>query len=106
MHNDRFQVFYLHVHQKDVYKRQLLLKVNQKEMPKIYMACGKDDRLLQVNRDFRDYLKNHQVDVLYEEGEGKHEWDFWDRYIYRVLEWLPLNEDVYKRQTKKDTEIN
>ena len=70
----------------------LLLKVNQKEMPKIYMACGKDDRLLQVNRDFRDYLKNHQVDVLYEEGEGKHEWDFWDRYIYRVLEWLPLND--------------
>jgi len=41
---------------------------------------------------FRDYLKNHQVDVLYEEGEGKHEWDFWDRYIYRVLEWLPLND--------------
>ncbi|MBM6800937.1 acetylesterase, partial [Coprobacillus cateniformis] len=22
----------------------------------------------------------------------KHEWDFWDRYIYRVLEWLPLND--------------
>ena len=28
---------------------------------------------------------------LYEEGPGSHTWDFWDRYIQKVLEWLPLD---------------
>ena len=31
--------------------------------------------------------------VTYEEGPGAHEWDFWNRYIKKVLEWLPLDKD-------------
>jgi S-formylglutathione hydrolase FrmB len=23
-------------------------------------------------------------------GPGSHEWDFWDTYILKALEWLPL----------------
>ena len=33
------------------------------------------------------------VDVTYEEGPGAHEWDFWNRYIKKVLDWLPLDKD-------------
>lgn len=28
------------------------------------------------------------------EGPGRHDWDFWDTYIQKVLTWLPI-EKVY-----------
>lgn len=30
------------------------------------------------------------VEHTFEVGEGSHEWDFWDTYIKKVMEWLPL----------------
>ncbi|MDK2906375.1 MAG: putative tributyrin esterase [Petrotoga sp.] len=58
--------------------------------PKMYMACGTEDDLLGTNRDFRDFLMENNVDLTYEEGPGAHTWDFWDTYIEKVLDWLPL----------------
>lgn len=60
------------------------------KFPKIYMACGESDGLLGVNEDFVKYLNDRSVDVIFEKGPGAHEWDFWDTYIKKVLEWLPL----------------
>lgn len=51
------------------------------QFPRIYMACGIDDSLLEVNRDFKQYLNDLGVDVTYEEGPGAHEWVFWNTYI-------------------------
>lgn len=64
------------------------------ELPKMYLACGIDDSLLEPNRKFRDWLTASGVDVTYEEGPGAHEWDFWNRYIKKVIDWLPLEEDA------------
>ncbi|MDK2907255.1 MAG: putative tributyrin esterase, partial [Petrotoga sp.] len=58
--------------------------------PKMYMACGTEDNLIKSNRDFRDFLMENNVDLTYEEGPGAHTWDFWDTYIEKVLDWLPL----------------
>jgi len=60
------------------------------EFPKIFMACGTEDSLIDVNRTFRDFFKENGLDVTYYEEAGGHDWDFWDKYIYEVLEWLPL----------------
>ncbi|MEZ0396675.1 MAG: alpha/beta hydrolase family protein [Anaerolineales bacterium] len=60
-------------------------------LPKIYIACGTEDYLLRANRVFADFLKSSGADVVYEEGPGGHDWDFWDAYIQRVLDWLPLS---------------
>ena len=60
--------------------------------PHMYLACGLDDPLLPPNRKFRDTMQKLGVDVTYEEGPGAHEWDFWNRYIKKVLDWLPLEE--------------
>ena len=46
--------------------------------------------LLKPNRDYRDFLAERQVDLTYVEGPGSHEWDFWDTYIKKFIEWLPL----------------
>lgn len=59
-------------------------------IPKIYMACGTEDFLLEPNRKLRDAFIADNLDLTYEEGPGGHEWDFWNRYMQRVLEWLPL----------------
>lgn len=58
--------------------------------PKMYMACGTEDDLVSTNRDFRDFLMENNVDLTYEEGPGEHNWEFWDTYIEKVLDWLPL----------------
>ena len=61
--------------------------------PHLYLACGLDDPLLPPNRKFRDFMNELGADVTYEEGPGAHEWDFWNRYIKKVLDWLPLDKD-------------
>lgn len=62
--------------------------------PRIFMACGQDDSLLDVNREFKAYLEDLGVKVDYEEGPGAHEWDFWNRYIKKVVDWLPLENNA------------
>lgn len=63
-----------------------------KPFPKIYMTCGKQDFLLQLNKEFYNYLIQNGVTVEYVEDEGSHEWDFWNRAIKRVIDWLPLEQ--------------
>lgn len=58
-------------------------------IPKIYMACGDQDGLLEANRQMVDFLRRSGVDVTFEVGPGGHEWDFWDAYIRRAIDWLP-----------------
>lgn len=64
------------------------------KLPRIYMACGTEDSLLEKNRAFHQVLEKAGADVTYEEGPGGHEWDFWDRYIKRVIDWLPLEDET------------
>ncbi|MDO5422411.1 MAG: alpha/beta hydrolase-fold protein [Eubacteriales bacterium] len=70
------------------------LKEEGAAFPHMYLACGTEDSLLQGNRRFAEVLKEAGADVRYEEGPGGHEWDFWDRYIKKVIDWLPLEEDA------------
>ena len=63
------------------------------DFPKIYMACGERDFLLKANEDFRDYLEKLGVDITFEVGPGAHKWDFWNTYIKKVIEWLPLEKN-------------
>jgi len=61
-------------------------------MPGIYMACGEEDFLLEKNKDFAAFLREKGVEVTFETGPGAHEWDFWDTYIKKAIEWLPTEE--------------
>ncbi|WP_320128520.1 alpha/beta hydrolase family protein [uncultured Sphaerochaeta sp.] len=65
-------------------------------LPKIYQCCGTEDFLYSDNVFFRDVLHNLKVDVTYEEGPGRHDWDFWDPYIKKILDWLPLKNGFSK----------
>lgn len=58
--------------------------------PDIYMACGDEDGLLPCNQKFADLLKEKQIPHTFEIGPGAHEWDFWDTYIQKGMDWLPI----------------
>ena len=64
-----------------------LLK-GRKELPRIYLCCGTEDPLLPQSQTVRDLLEDAGFSVTYEEAPGKHDWDFWDTHIKKVLEWL------------------
>ena len=64
----------------------------KKNLPAMYIACGTEDSLIGHSRDFRDLLVQNGFDVTYEESPGDHNWDFWDTYIKKVIDWLPLDE--------------
>lgn len=66
----------------------------KKEMPQIYMACGTSDSLLAVNQEYVAFLRENGLQVTYETGPGGHEWDFWDRYIKKAIEWLPTEKNA------------
>lgn len=70
------------------------LSEEQASFPKMYLACGIDDSLLAVNQKFKDFLLASGVEFTYEEGPGAHEWDFWNRYIKKFIDWLPLEDSA------------
>ena len=64
------------------------LKEDNKEIPDIFIACGKQDFLIEQNRDFYKFLIDNEVNVEYKEDEGSHNWDFWNKYLEPSIEWL------------------
>jgi S-formylglutathione hydrolase FrmB len=62
--------------------------------PGLYAACGTGDFLYQNNLRFKAHAAAIGLPLTYEEAPGEHEWGFWDRYIQRVLDWLPLRKDT------------
>ena len=62
------------------------------EFPKIYQTCGTEDFLLESNRTFKKLFEENGFDLTYVESPGDHNWDFWDEYIRKVMDWLPLDE--------------
>jgi len=64
------------------------IKEEKGAFPKIYIACGTEDFLIENNRKFRDFLVSEGVEHTYIEDRGFHDWKFWDKYIEKALEWL------------------
>lgn len=74
----------------DMDYRTLALSVPREHFPHMYLCCGTEDSLLPANRAYHKFLADHQLPVTYEEGPGGHDWDFWNTFILKILNWLPL----------------
>ena len=55
-------------------------------LPKLYLACGTEDGLIEANREFDAFLTKEGVAHTFEAGPGKHNWTFWNQYLPRGLE--------------------
>ncbi|MCM1217421.1 MAG: alpha/beta hydrolase-fold protein [Lachnospiraceae bacterium] len=60
----------------------------QERIPAIYMACGTEDGLLANNHAFRDFLKENDVEHVYCESAGVHNWAFWNQYLEPAIQWM------------------
>ena len=68
-------------------------KAAGKALPRLYLAVGTEDGLLESNRRFCSFLRKEGADFFYEDGPGAHTWSFWNEYLPRGLEWA-LKEDL------------
>lgn len=57
------------------------------DLPKLYLACGKQDDLYPLNQMFYGAAQQIGVPIHYEEETGEHNWPFWDKHIQRFLAW-------------------
>ena len=63
------------------------LQKEGKEIPKIYLACGTEDFLIEQNRSFHKFLTENKVDVNYVETPGAHDMKYWNEYFEKGFEW-------------------
>lgn len=78
--------------EKDPEAQYLKLKEAGADIPKIYLAIGTEDALLEANRDFASFLDKENAEYKYEEGPGKHDWYFWNEYVERGVRYM-LGQD-------------
>ena len=57
-----------------------------KEFPRLYLWCGTEDVLVNVNREYRELLDTIGAEYVYTESEGDHTWKWWDKHIQPALE--------------------
>jgi putative tributyrin esterase len=58
------------------------------KLPRLYAACGTEDFTYDDFKEYQEFSKSIAAEITYEEGPGEHDWDFWDAYIQRVLDWM------------------
>ena len=56
--------------------------------PRVFLACGQQDPLLEPNRMLARELSGKGIPVEYREAAGGHDWDFWNALLPQALDWL------------------
>jgi S-formylglutathione hydrolase FrmB len=66
------------------------LKKSGKIIPKLYACCGNtdDEDHYGPYLEFVDHARKIGVDITVEETAGGHDWNFWDPYIKKILDWM------------------
>lgn len=64
------------------------LKSAGKKIPDLYMACGTEDFLIEENREFHRFLMEQEIQVMYTESPGVHDWNFWNEYLEPSIKWM------------------
>ena len=78
------------IHENDLY-HLIKEKENEVNKPRLYSWCGTEDFLYKDNIEFKTYMEKYDYDFTYRESSGDHGWEYWDKEILAVLEWM-LND--------------
>jgi S-formylglutathione hydrolase FrmB len=71
----------------------LQMAERKQSIPKLFMACGTEDFLLEENRRFHNFLEEHQIEHLYYESPGIHDMVFWKEYFWKAAAWIAGGND-------------
>lgn len=69
----------------------LLDKVTAK--PRVLQLCGTEDFLYDNNLGFKSRIEQTDLPYTYQESPGEHNWEYWDREIQTVLNWIDRKGD-------------
>ena len=69
----------------DLFALASKLKENK---PELFIWCGTEDFLYNMNTAFRDHLEDINYPHVYTETPGFHDWLFWEREIRNAIEWM------------------
>lgn len=58
---------------------------NKDKLPPFRFNCGRDDMLIEYNRQLHNDLVLHRIPHTYEEFDGGHSWDYWAEHIEETL---------------------
>lgn len=59
----------------------------------IYLSCGEEDFLFELDCQFRDHLRELGLNMTWSQTPGYgHEWRFWNEEIEKFLDWLPRTD--------------
>jgi putative tributyrin esterase len=58
------------------------------KIPPIRFDCGKDDLLIDYNRQLHIQMQEYEIPHIYEEYKGGHEWNYWTKHIGRSLKFF------------------
>lgn len=57
------------------------IQKGKEKLPLIRFDCGKNDLLIEHNRKLHQQLKEANINHIYQEFEGAHEWEYWQEHI-------------------------
>ena len=56
-----------------------------KNPPFLYMWCGTEDPLIEVNKKFSTLLSSLNIEHTFRYSEGIHKWQYWDVQLQTAL---------------------
>ncbi len=72
----------------DLFELARRIKTSGKELPRMFLWCGTEDYLIELNRKFHKTLEELELPHVYRESEGNHSWKWWDMHIQDALEFF------------------
>jgi enterochelin esterase-like enzyme len=58
---------------------------NKNNLPLLRFDCGKDDELIEANRTLQSQLNEENIEHIFEEFSGGHEWPYWQKHVEKSL---------------------
>ncbi|MEM8894701.1 MAG: alpha/beta hydrolase-fold protein [Bacteroidota bacterium] len=61
---------------------------NRAKLPPLRIDCGESDLLIEYNRTLHQRLNEEEIDHVYQEFPGGHEWAYWQEHLVDTLEFF------------------
>lgn len=58
---------------------------NKDSLPPFRFDCGREDILIELNRELHKTLTDNNLPHIYQEFEGQHSWEYWEEHIADTL---------------------
>lgn len=66
----------------------LTMSKNSAKLPPLRFDCGTNDLLIEHNRKLHQQLQDLDIKHIYQEFEGAHEWEYWEKHLEDSLQFF------------------